>query len=96
MIGMWLDTRRGSRSYRSGRRPGLLRSIVEYAAALREEIGEDLVDMEEDDIRERLRWGKGKLAVPGREVRVRRVDTTDDKGMRRREWKRSLTKGSTF
>ncbi|KAF3047164.1 hypothetical protein E8E12_011519 [Didymella heteroderae] len=39
MISMWLDTRRGSRMYKSGRRPGLLRSVLDLAAAVREELG---------------------------------------------------------
>jgi hypothetical protein len=96
MVGMWFDTRRGSRAYRSGRRPGLLRSIVEYAAALREEIGEELADMEEDEIRERLRSGKASLSVPEREIRIRRVDTGGGEDVRKRGWKRNLTRGSTF
>jgi hypothetical protein len=55
MVGMWLDTRRRSRVYKSGRRPGLLRSVVEYAAAIREEIGEQAGDLEEEELRQRLR-----------------------------------------
>ena len=97
MIGMWFDTRRGSRAYRSGRRPGLLRSIVEYAAALKEEIGEELVHMEEDEIRSRLRRGTVGLKVPDMEVRIRRVATgREEDDVRKRSWKRSFTRGSTF
>lgn len=97
MVGMWFDTRRGSRAYRSGRRPGLLRSIVEYAAALREEIGEELVHMEEDEIRARLRRGTAGLKVPDREVRITRVDTgREEDDVKKRGWKQSLTRGSTF
>ncbi|KAF2822278.1 hypothetical protein CC86DRAFT_458744 [Ophiobolus disseminans] len=97
MVGMWYDTRRGSRMYRGGRRPGLLRSIVEYAAAIREEIGENVDGMEEEELRERLRKSQGSLGVPIRELRVRRVDTGDgEEDMRKRGWTRSLTRGSTF
>lgn len=95
MVGMWFDTTRGSRLYRSGRRPGLLRSIVEYAAAIREEVGESVDGMEEEEMRERLRKSEGRLGVPVMEARVRRVDS-GDAGMRKRGWKRSLTRGSTF
>ncbi|KAF1918422.1 hypothetical protein BDU57DRAFT_444250 [Ampelomyces quisqualis] len=95
MIGMWFDTRRGSRAYQHGRRPGLLRSIVEFAAALREEVGEELVNMEEDEIRERLRRGKARLGVPEGETRIRRVDTGKEHA-RKRSWTESLTNGSTF
>ena len=97
MVGMWLDTRRGSRLYRSGRRPGLLRSIVEFAAAIKEEVGDGTEDMEEEELRERLRASEGRLGVPSRELRVVRVDTDDGNGgVRKRGWKRSLTRGSTF
>jgi hypothetical protein len=96
MVGMWLDTRRGSHVYKSGRRPGLLRSIVEYAAAIREEIGEGVVDLEEDEIRQRLRGSTGRLAVPKQEVRMRRVSTGEEGGLRERSWKRRLMRGSTF
>ena len=98
MVGMWFDTMRGSRAYQSGRRPGLLRSIIEYAAALREEIGEELVHMEEDEIRATLRRGTAGLKVPDREVSIRRVETGSsvDEGARKRGWKKSMTRGSTF
>jgi hypothetical protein len=48
MVGMCLSTRRRSRVYRSGRRPCLLRSVVEYAAAIHEEIG-DQAGIEEEE-----------------------------------------------
>ncbi|KAH4191342.1 hypothetical protein HBH42_123790 [Parastagonospora nodorum] len=95
MVGMWLETRHNSRLYRHGRRPGLLRSIVEFAAVLREEIGEQAGDMEDEELRKRLRESSAKLRVPEGEMRVRRVDTGDE-GMRKRGWRRRLTRGSTF
>ncbi|KAH7068106.1 hypothetical protein BKA63DRAFT_521152 [Paraphoma chrysanthemicola] len=95
MVGMWMDTRRGSRVYKSGRRPGLLRSIIEYAAAVREEIGNGIEDLEEEELKEKLRTSKGKLLVPKEELKVRRVETGEE-GLTRRGWKRSLTRGSTF
>jgi hypothetical protein len=95
MVGMWMDTRRGSRVYKSGRRPGLLLSIVEYAAAVREEIGEGVEDLEEEELKEKLRSSAGRLVVPRAELRVRRVHTGEE-GLRRRGWKRRLTRGSTF
>ena len=99
MVGMWLDTRSGSRLYKSGRRPGLLRSIVEYAAAIREEVGEGVEELEEEELIERLRGGGGRLAVRKEELRVRRVDSGEmdrEGGVRKRGWRRSLTSGSTL
>jgi hypothetical protein len=96
MVGMWLDTRHGSHAYKSGRRPGLLRSIVEYAAAIHEEIGDGVADLEDDEIRKKLRGSVGRLAVPKEEVRMRRVTTGEEVVVRERGWKRRLTRGSTF
>jgi hypothetical protein len=96
MVGMWLDTRRRSRVYKSGRRPGLLRSVVEYAAAIREEIGEQAGDLEEEELRQRLRGSRGRLVVPKDEVKVRRVEANKGELVERKGWKRSLTRGSTF
>lgn len=95
MVGMWMDTRRGSRAYKSGRRPGLLRSIIEYAAAVRDEIGEGVEDLEEEELKERLRASKGRLVVPKEELKVRRVETGEDE-LKKPGWKRRLTRGSTF
>lgn len=95
MVGMWVETRHNSRLYRHGRRPGLLSSIVEFAAVVREEVGEQAGDMEDEQLRKRLRESSSKLRVPKGEMRVRRVDTGDE-GVRKRGWKRSLTRGSTF
>ena len=94
MVGMWLDTRRGSRAYKSGRRPGLLRCVVEFARVVREEVGDGVEDMEEDEIRERLRNG-GMLRVDGGEGRMKSVQQRDE-GFGKRKWTRSLTRGSTF
>ncbi|KAF1849331.1 uncharacterized protein K460DRAFT_331184 [Cucurbitaria berberidis CBS 394.84] len=95
MVGMWLDTCRGSRMYKSGRRPGLLRSIMDYSAAVREELGTEVEYLEEEELRQRLRDSGGALLVPKTELRVARASTGQDGG-RQRSWKRSLTKGSTF
>lgn len=94
MVGMWLDTRRGSRAYRRGRRPGLLRCVVDFARVVREEVGEGVEDMEEDEIRERLRRG-GMLRVDREEGRMRAVRQRES-GVGKRKWTRSLTRGSTF
>ncbi|KAL5392395.1 hypothetical protein DPSP01_000904 [Paraphaeosphaeria sporulosa] len=97
MAGMWMDVRTRSRMYRAGRRPGLLRSILDFAAAMREEVGEEGGALGEDDIRRTLREGGGALIVPKREERIVRVGAGDGGGdARGRGWKRRLTKGSTF
>jgi hypothetical protein len=95
MVGMWLDTRRGSRMYKSGRRPGLLRSIMDYSAAIRQELGSGAECLEEDELRERLGRSGGALVVSRSELRVTRADTVKEM-TRQRSWKRSLTRGSTF
>jgi len=93
MVGMWLDTRRGSMMYRSGRRPGLLRSIMDYSAAIREELGAEANYLEEDELRKRLTQSRGALVVEKRELRVTRSSTGETT---KRGWKRGLTSGSTF
>ncbi|KAH7385914.1 hypothetical protein BKA66DRAFT_461127 [Pyrenochaeta sp. MPI-SDFR-AT-0127] len=96
-VGMWLDTRRGSRMYKSGRRPGLLRSVMDYSAAIREELGPQAEYLEEEELRKRIRDSGGALMVPKTELRVARVSTMrEDEGPKKRSWKRSLTRGSTF
>jgi hypothetical protein len=95
VVCMWLDTRRGSRMYKSGRRPGLLRSVLDLAAAIREELGAEAEHLEEDELRKRLTGSGGALVVPKQELRVRRTDTRE-LGARKRSWKSSLTRGSTF
>ncbi|CAO2651972.1 Nn.00g002550.m01.CDS01 [Neocucurbitaria sp. VM-36] len=95
MVGMWLDTRRGSRMYKSGRRPGLLRSIMDYSAAIREELGTEVDYLEEEELRQRLRDSGGALVVPKSELRVTRASTVQV-WTEQRTWKRNLTKGSTF
>ncbi|CAI6332361.1 unnamed protein product [Periconia digitata] len=97
MAGMWWDTTRGSRMYKAGRRPGLLRSIMDISAAIREELGSQVEDMGEDEIRIALRESEGRLVVPERELRVGRVDGHEPtEGIRKRSWKVKITKGSTF
>jgi hypothetical protein len=95
MTGMWLDTRRGSRMYKSGRRPGLLRSIMDYSAAIRQELGTEAEYLEEAELRKRLAKNGSALIVPSRELRVSRVDTGEGQ-VRQTGWRRRLTKGSTF
>jgi hypothetical protein len=95
IVGMWLDTRRGSRMYRSGRRPGLLRSIMDYSAAIREELGNGTEHLGEEELRKCLAQCGGALLVPKSELRVTRADTGEDT-TKQRSWKRGLTRGSTF
>lgn len=95
MICMWLDTRRASRMYKSGRRPGLLRSVLDLSAAVREELGAEADGMEEEELRENLTKSGGALCVPKEELRVRRTGT-GEKGRRKRTWTGILTRGSTF
>lgn len=95
MVCMWLDTRRASRMYKSGRRPGLLRSVLDLSAAMREELGAEAEHLEEDELRERLTNSGGAMYVPNEELRVSRVGT-EKLGTRKRTWTRKLTRGSTF
>lgn len=94
MAGMWMDTRIRSRMYRSGRRPGLLRSILDIAEAIRDEVGENEC-AEEEELKRLLNNSGGALVVPRGELRVARVAGEDGDG-RERGWRRRLTKGSTF
>jgi hypothetical protein len=98
MIAMWLDTRRGSRMYKSGRRPGLLRSVLDLAAAVREELGPEAEVLGERELRWRLTVRGGMLEVPKGELRVRRVRSDDEGGLEVRERSRTgkFTRGSTF
>ncbi|KAF2180974.1 hypothetical protein K469DRAFT_671987 [Zopfia rhizophila CBS 207.26] len=97
MVGMWLDTQRGSRMYKNGRRPGLLRSIMDVSGCIREELGSKVEDLEENELRESLRDSGGALVVPRQELKVKRTETgIGDEDVRRRGVFRRLTKGSTF
>ncbi|KAJ4351316.1 uncharacterized protein N0V89_006655 [Didymosphaeria variabile] len=99
MVGMWMDTRMHSRMYRTGRRPGLLRSILDIATAMREEVGEDEPNgdvLDEKEIRRKLTDSGGALVVPKKELRIARDGGVGDGELRERSWKRRLTKGSTF
>jgi hypothetical protein len=98
MIAMWLDTRRGSCMYKSGRRPGFLRSVLDLATAVREELGPDAETLEEEKLRERLTASGSMLGVPKGELRVRRVGIEDVDEIReaKRSWTGKLTSGSTF
>ncbi|KAF2648792.1 hypothetical protein K491DRAFT_669993 [Lophiostoma macrostomum CBS 122681] len=92
MIGMWFDTSRASRMYKSGRRPGLLKSILDISDAMKEELGEGADALEEEELRKALRGSGGVLVVSKGELKVTRTGT----GGRKRGWRRNLTKGSTF
>ncbi|KAF2452090.1 hypothetical protein P171DRAFT_459867 [Karstenula rhodostoma CBS 690.94] len=97
MVGMWMDTRTHSRMYRTGRRPGLLRSILDIAAVMREEVAEEGGEgdvLGEKEIRRKLSEGASALVVPKGEARIARVGASGE--MKERGWKRRLTKGSTF
>lgn len=80
--------------YRSGRRPGLLRSIMDYSAAIREELGAEAEYLEEGELKKRLRQSGSALVVPKSELKIRRVDAGED--LAGKSWKRRLTRGSTF
>jgi hypothetical protein len=95
MTVMWLDTRRGSRMYRNGRRPGLLRSIMDYSAAIRQELGTEAEFLEEDELRKRLAQSGSALIVPSNELRISRVGTGEVQE-KERSWRRRMTRGSTF
>lgn len=99
MVGMWMDTRRYSRMYKIGRRPGLLRSILDVAAAMREDVGEDGPHgdvLSEKELKRRLNESGGSLVVPRGELRIAREGGVGDGELRKRSWKRRLTRGSTF
>lgn len=95
MVGMWYDTVRGSRMYKSGRRPGLLRSVLDIAGAIREELGGEAEYLEERELRTGLTASGGALVVPKKELRISRTDTGDGT-LRKRSWRTVVTKGSTF
>lgn len=97
MVGMWFDTTRGSRMYKAGKRPGLLRSIMDLSAAIREELGDRVDQMSEEEIRDGLRDSEGKLFVPERELRIGRTTGREPTELtRKRTWRSAITKGSTF
>lgn len=98
MVAMWLDTRRRSRMYRNGRRPGLLRSVLDLAAAVREELGPDAEILEEAELKERLSASGSLLEVPKGELRIRRMGTEhmDRRRTSQRSWMGNLSRGSTF
>lgn len=95
MVGIWMDTRRNSRMYKSGRRPGLLRAILDISGPIKEEIGEDHETLEENELMDRLSEGGGTVVVPKIELRVARVGMGEG-DVRKRNWRWALTKGSTF
>jgi hypothetical protein len=96
MVGMWLDMRRGSKMYRIGRRPGLLTSVIEYAAAIREELGEKAASMSEEGLRKELTRSGGALVVGMHEMRVGRTATGVEVDEVKRGWRRRMMSGSTF
>ena len=97
MVGIWMDTCRNSRMYKSGRRPGLLRAILDISGPIKEEIGEDHETLEENELKDRLSEGGGTVVVPKKELRVATVGMGMGEGdVRKRNWRWALTKGSTF
>ena len=83
--------------YKAGRRPGLLRSIMDISAAIRDELGNQVDGMSVDEIRKGLSDSEGRLVVPEDELKVGRVDGwRRTEGVRKRSWKMKVTKGSTF
>ena len=95
MVCMWLDIRRGSRMYKSGRRPGLLRSVLDLSSAIREELGTEAENMGEADLRKQLTISGGALVVPVEELKVSRTRVGGLEASKR-TWKSDLTKGSHF
>lgn len=94
MAGMWMDTRIHSRMYQTGRRPGLLRSILDIADAMKQELGSNC-RAEEGTLKRVLNKSGGALIVSSEELIVART-TPEEKNQRKSEWRRRLTKGSTF
>jgi hypothetical protein len=92
MVGMWFDTSRASKIYKSGRRPGLLLSVLELSRVIREELGDAVDQMSEEDLRKSLTASGGHLLVPQNEVRVARTRVDEAELNSRRKW----TKGSSF
>jgi hypothetical protein len=64
--------------YKSGRRPGQLRSILDYSAAIRQELGSEAQYREEDELRRRLAQSGGALVVSKSELRVTRTDSGEE------------------
>ena len=95
MVGIWMDTTRNSRTYKSGRRPGLLRSILDVSAPIREQVGDEYEILKEEELRKRLRGSGGALMVPEHRLGVARTDVNRD-GLKKRGWRRALTEGSSF
>jgi hypothetical protein len=95
MVGIWMDTCRNSRMYKSGRRPGLLRAILDISGPIKEEIGEDHEMLEENELMDRLSEGGGTVVVPKKELGVARARMGEG-DVRKRNWRWALTKGSTF
>ncbi|KAK2760948.1 hypothetical protein FQN54_002190 [Arachnomyces sp. PD_36] len=99
MCGMWIDTRRASHMYRSGHRPGLLRSVMDMSSAIREELGEEAQHYSNDELEWCLRESDGAMLVEQKELRVSRTDTIDmlsEAGPQKRRVRRWLRSGSTF
>jgi len=85
--------------YRNGRRPGLLTSVMEYAAAIRDELGSKAGCMSEGQLRKELTESGGVLVVEKDVLRVGRTAMgMESWGVRegKRGWRRRLTSGSTF
>ena len=72
----------------------MLRSVLDLAAAVREELGARADYMEENELREGLANSGGALCVPKDELRVRRTER--EFAVRKRTWTGRLTEGSTF
>ena len=94
MAGMWMDTRIHSRMYHTGRRPGLLRSILDISDAMKQELGNRCGE-EEENLKKVLNESRGALIVPTDELKVART-TTREENRRKGAWRQRLTKGSTF
>lgn len=81
--------------YRSGRRPGLLRSVLDLSAAVRDELGTKAEKMSEEELRRELTASEGALVVPKGELKIVRTGTGDGR-TKKRTWRSNVTNGSTF
>lgn len=92
-----MDTRLNSRMYKAGHRPGMLRSILDVADAIKREIGneETVENAQEEELERILNESGGVLVVPEGELKISRADS-DRWEERKTGWRRRFTGGSTF
>lgn len=96
MCGMWIDTQRASRMYKSGRRPGILRSVMDLSFSIREELGQKAQNYSNEELERSLRESDGAMVVELKDLRVSRTDTFDMLPETARRKRRGWRSGSTF